>query len=172
MSGKIIFRTALLLTAACLGVAGLAGCDDGGGGAPAIDAPTGTAIDAPVAPPIDAPPGTGPDAGGGGNAAEEINCGMATCPRASQVCCFTGPPTIMTSCTAAASCTNLPGRCDGPEDCASGQVCCGGQMGSSCVAADQCTGFSARLCHTMADCPSGQICRASQFVAWPICANS
>jgi hypothetical protein len=157
-------RTGLLAVLALASGLTLAAC--GEDPVPAVtDAPSGVvdaaAIDAATA--IDAPMGS----------ATQINCGTATCDRASQVCCFTGFPTITTMCTATAQCTNLPGRCDGPEDCASGEVCCGTQTGASCMAQAQCTGqTAARLCHTAADCSSGQVCRMSQFVAWPICAQS
>jgi len=169
-------RFALIAVLGITTATGLLACGSSDGPA-AVDAPSG-AVDAPTtdsAGAVDAPATV--DAADGIDApmasSTQINCGTAACDRASQVCCFTGFPNITTTCTATAQCTNLPGRCDGPEDCASGEICCGTPQGSSCMAAAQCTGqTSARLCHTATDCASGQICRMSQFVAWPICAQS
>jgi hypothetical protein len=42
--------------------------------------------------------------------------------------------------------------CDGPEDCGTGQICCGEPRGSHlCTAEDACS--ARRVCHTSGDCP-------------------
>ena len=78
-------------------------------------------------------------------------------------------------------CTTTVARCDGPEDCADGQVCCGtlsnsGFLGGSAGAYDsfECTtqcdsvGSNSRqreACHEDEDtCPSGTICANSQIL--------
>ena len=59
-------------------------------------------------------------------------------------------------------------RCDGPEDCGAGQVCCfvdQASRGAQCAAT--CTG--ATLCHETTHCPVGQACTGMLFSEYPIC---
>ncbi len=154
-------------------LAGCGGGDDDGGEGTGADAAT-VAIDAAQAP-IDSGPGLdsdlpGPDAGGSLSLAETIHCGEDACERDEEICCFTGFPNITQACSADDACGNLTATCDGPEDCESGEVCCGNMEGASCVSAGACTGFAAaELCHTNADCPESNNCHDSKFVPWPIC---
>jgi hypothetical protein len=70
------------------------------------------------------------------------------------------------------NCTSMEALCDGPEDCESGQVCCGtlSQNGNGydrfvCAAQCQSTGQQRVACHegeTM--CPTGLICANSQLL--------
>jgi hypothetical protein len=114
--------------------------------------------------------GTHSDAGAADDQSLVVSCGEDTCPRESQVCCFTGYPGLTTTCTASDSCGELVAACDGPEDCSDGDICCGDQSGAACKKASECTGFTAaQLCHTSADCPETNNCHDSDFVAWPIC---
>ena len=115
-------------------------------GAPAAGATDGGAVDAETA---DAAAGDGGslqdwDAGLG------IPCGAATCTAGDQVCCHhdgdAGPPT----CVAAEDCAppSIRVYCDGPEDCASGELCCSGGNSRECVSMD----CSNPVCRTIEDC--------------------
>lgn len=81
-----------------------------------------------------------------------------TCASTS-VCCVLASPDEAGDghCTSLASCAGLAFRCDGPEDCGPGTVCCaelnsGG--GSSCVAEKDCHGLNTMvLCRSTQDCP-------------------
>jgi hypothetical protein len=137
--------------------AGAAVADAAGGGG------TGAATDAATAT-LDA------DVTGIGEPSTVVSCGASDCPRDTEVCCFTGFPTITQSCTAPSACDDLIAVCDGPEDCPSDQICCGDQTGATCKPASACVGFTAsQLCHSDPDCADGKVCRPSTFVAWPIC---
>ncbi len=71
---------------------------------------------------------------------EAIDCPGSMC---GSVCCEG-------DCINAASvCTGNVFRCDGPEDCGIGEVCCNDQNGSTCVTGT-CGGYEA--CHTTSDC--------------------
>jgi hypothetical protein len=92
--------------------------------------------------------------------ARGVTCGSTSCDTTrGNVCCETFPP----------MCTAMPcprgvqtTGCDGPEDCANGQVCCllvAPIFGSACVADCQSTGDQrGRICHTRDDCPPNQQC--------------
>ncbi len=93
----------------------------------------------------------------------QVTCGMATCNVPAQTCCTTLFPSGQ-SCVAAGMCsggTSAPGNCDGPEDCAGGQLCCAPSgfadltRGTTCEAS---CGSRFQMCQTSADCPSGQSC--------------
>jgi hypothetical protein len=85
-----------------------------------------------------------------------IACGAAKCVAGKQACCSSGAGT---------ACIPLNGvcvggsvfRCDGPEDCDGGRVCCvRNQNGytSACARAVECAqAGGAALCHTGVDCP-------------------
>lgn len=117
--------------------------------------------------------------------AEGVSCGVGLpvlCELGREQCCIRSLSTD--SCIdAGAACTcQEPGcevtsaRCDGPEDCPSGQVCCGEIVGGSsysnfaCATSCADTGFlTARrvACHMdEADdqCPAGTVCSNSQFL--------
>ncbi len=65
-------------------------------------------------------------------------------------------------------CAPYPARCDGPEDCPTGQVCCasaewareyGVYAATECSSQRNCLDRFARIaCHADADCPSGAPC--------------
>jgi hypothetical protein len=164
---------------------------DGGGGmdgAPGTDAPstgtdapaTGTdtpammGTDAPVAPGTDAPAMMGTDAPTmmGTDGGTGVACGTDTC-LAPDICCvtFAGGAAMMT-CSAAADCMGVAAGCDGPEDCGSGEVCCGmrgaggGGASTSCVPTADC-GFG-RLCHADTDCAGMDMC--CSFMGASICS--
>lgn len=67
-------------------------------------------------------------------------------------------------------CTTLEVRCDGPEDCDDGQVCCGTLMGFgyaefSCRAGCAFGGTQRIACHEVdPECPSGTVCSNSQIL--------
>lgn len=103
-----------------------------------------------------------------------IMCGTEVCT-GTQTCCITrGGGGMMLSEACAAPGTCMGGAtltCDGPEDCASGQSCCGaltgGAAGAMC-AAGTCMG-GAPLCHTTADCPMGSMC--CSFMGLSVCSR-
>ncbi|MEQ9078692.1 MAG: hypothetical protein RLP09_32800 [Sandaracinaceae bacterium] len=141
---------------------------DGGGGDPdggpgADDGGPITADDGGIDPDDGGPTALDGGPGGGGDAGPSgIACGAEVCDPATQQCCRTrGGGGIMEACIASdAMCDGVPATCDGPEDCASGEVCClsaGAGGGSAmCTASDACDGR--RACNVMADCPAGQMC--------------
>jgi hypothetical protein len=69
-------------------------------------------------------------------------------------------------------CTVMEARCDGPEDCTNGQVCCGtllqsgsGYQDFTCAAQCQSSGNQRIACHEDdAPCPSGMVCANSQLL--------
>ncbi len=90
-----------------------------------------------------------------------IDCGMMTCDAATEECCVMGVGSGMVT----TSCIPMGGTCmgggtaacDGPEDCASGDVCCGtgggGSFSVDCAPSAMCGGFTSfELCHTAGDC--------------------
>lgn len=131
------------------------GGDEDAGPAPSDDAGSGDVDGGPA--PADAGSSGGRDGGSDG-----IACGAMVCDPATQQCCRTrGGGGFMEACIARdAMCDGIPAGCDGPEDCAAGEVCClragGGGGSASCTAEGSCDGR--RACNVMADCPSGQMC--------------
>jgi hypothetical protein len=142
------------------GGAGAGGAGAGGragsGGAGGADEPSPTA---------DAEPGT--------------SCGVGLptlCELMTEKCCMRSLETdtcieasAMCSCTIQ-GCTVMEARCDGPEDCPSGQVCCGTLAGNTydeftCAATCQSNGQQRVACHESdPKCPSGLICANSQLL--------
>jgi hypothetical protein len=116
------------------------------------------------------------------NAQPGIVCGVGLpllCQPQSEKCC-TRSLSVDTCIADDAQCAcDLPDcdvveiRCDGPEDCAEGQVCCGTLViedsggahysGFSCAA--QCTAQQNLACHEHGQvCPSGLLCADSQLI--------
>ena len=94
-----------------------------------------------------------------------------TCPGASSSncapCCRRVNAAGSCDVTDAVSCTGPNGasflRCDGPEDCSGGEVCCGSPGDDHvCVDAADCNP-RARACHGRADCPLADACITSTF---------
>ncbi len=82
-------------------------------------------------------------------------------------CCRVNGPTLPWVCSTGGLCPgNQWGQsaCDGPEDCAHGQVCCPGSDNVSC----QVSCPFGPLCHTDQDCPTGQVCGQS-VAPWAQC---
>jgi hypothetical protein len=87
-----------------------------------------------------------------------VACGNATCVVGQQACCVTaGSSTCIPFsglCPAGAA-----RRCDGPEDCDNGRICCArpdpmGGYRSVCNRAMECAQLGgAAMCRTAADCP-------------------
>jgi hypothetical protein len=110
-----------------------------------------------------------------------ISCGVglpALCEIGKQKCCVRSLETdtcieasAMCDCELQ-NCTTMETHCDGPEDCESGQVCCGtlGQNSSGyddfvCAAQCQATGQQRVACHEgETTCPNGLICANSQLL--------
>jgi hypothetical protein len=69
-------------------------------------------------------------------------------------------------------CTVMEAYCDGPEDCAAGEVCCGtlasdssGYESFACATQCQSTGNQRAACHVdESECPSSYICANSQLL--------
>jgi len=100
-----------------------------------------------------------------------IMCGTAVCG-AGETCCVTrgtGGMMISEACTAPGACMGAALACDGPEDCMTGQACCGsvvgGSAGAMCTAAAMCA--RGRLCHVTADCGAGDTC--CSFMGLNVC---
>jgi len=121
--------------------------------------PTTTAPDAWSAPPED----TGPPG---------VTCGTDVC-MAPAICCVSfggGGGSATRACTAPADCMGLAASCDGPEDCAAGEACCGmrstGGASTGCVPDAMCR--FGRLCHADSDCSGRDTCCA--FMGSSVCS--
>jgi hypothetical protein len=150
------------------GSAGRGGAGGGGvaaGSGPAIDAGAGSESREPGS------PGPLP-------AARGIACGIglpALCDVASEKCCKRSLSVdtcipVATACECEEDdCEILEARCDGPEDCAQGELCCAGgtsrtaYTGFSCAAS--CSSTSRQACHADGDCPAQLTCAISQILA-------
>jgi hypothetical protein len=124
----------------------------------------------------DAPAMSVDDAGSSGGCMDEgegpgdtcpgqVACGPKTC----SVCCMKGFAEAV-ACDEAGVCPAdfQANRCDGPEDCDGGEVCCASARNpTACVAASECPG---PLCHEDSDCTAGQTCqRGNTFDWWGFC---
>jgi len=49
-------------------------------------------------------------------------------------------------------------RCDGPEDCSTGMLCCDTVGGPHCVAPADCPAMAPVMCHSDGDCANGAVC--------------
>jgi hypothetical protein len=101
-----------------------------------------------------------------------VMCGTAVCG-AAEVCCVTrgaGGMMISQACTAPTACMGAALGCDGPEDCMTGQACCGsfigGSAGAMCVASAMCT--RGRFCHVTSDCTGADMC--CSFMGVNVCS--
>lgn len=113
--------------------------------------------------PIDASDATDTQQEEGSTQYEGVQCGNAVVCLAPQICCwhFGTPPTGMCAteeaCMMCSSCFTTQ-KCDGPEDCEGGDICC--HIGASVVETIEC-GLSPechRVCHTEDDCNDGELC--------------
>lgn len=90
--------------------------------------------------------------------------GFVACPgaqdcrcEAPEVCCVPSKPSPkdIGSCGPVSGCAQLAFACDGPEDCATDQVCCVRGMGSTCTTEFDCFGSESYvLCHEDGECKS------------------
>jgi hypothetical protein len=87
-----------------------------------------------------------------------VVCGTTVCLGAAGCCTADGGRTgTCVAQPADCAATSVLFACDGPEDCAAGEACCGGIGNSvSCTATAFCLG--ARLCHLPAACPAATSC--------------
>jgi len=138
------------------------------GSMPADDAGPFVRPDSGFTRPDTGPPMPGNDAG----TTTGVMCGTETCT-ASQECCVTrGSAGMMISqtCTDPGMCTGAALACDGPEDCAAGEACCGTFIGttagSMCVADSMCT--RGRFCHATTDCTGADMC--CSFMGVSVCS--
>jgi hypothetical protein len=88
-----------------------------------------------------------------------IRCGSSQCSGGA-VCCIPFSNQGQETCTTGTCGANQFTRaCDGPEDCATGSVCCGGDLVSpfeaTCTQGATCD-TNPQICHTGADCPSSK----------------
>jgi hypothetical protein len=116
-----------------------------------------------------------------GGAEPGVSCGVglpALCELTTEKCCVRSLQTD--SCIAADAscdcavdgCMTMEAHCDGPEDCASGEVCCGtlAQSGDGyedfvCAATCAATGNQRQACHDgETECPQGLECANSQLL--------
>lgn len=128
-----------------------------------------------------APAGSGGAAGGGEDgrpdplpAARGVTCGIGLpvqCDPESEKCCKRNlttdicvPKSERCECELA-DCTVITVSCDGPEDCAQGQVCCAAGSGrtlSEFACAASCSSGTRQACHAKSDCASQYTCAISQ----------
>ncbi len=145
--------------------------DAGPGGADAAPprADTGSPTETDSGPSgLDAAPSGAIDAGPPG-----VTCGTETCVDP-QICCVAvAGGTTSRACALPADCMGVAAACDGPEDCGSGEVCCGmrsaggGGSGSTACVDEAMCGFG-RLCHVTADCAGGDMC--CSFMGGSVCS--
>jgi hypothetical protein len=103
-----------------------------------------------------------------------IACGSDVCSLNNSFCCQEWNGSSYTpACQAkSSSCGGTEITCNGPEDCGSGQVCCG-QIGAtgafdqfSCVPSGNCqyTNNQRVICGTApSSCPSGFVCKTTSY---------
>jgi hypothetical protein len=130
-----------------------------------------------VMPPIDGGPFVRPDSGMPMTGADSgttagVMCGTDVCD-ATEECCITrgaGGMMISQSCTAAGACMGAALACDGPEDCMTGEACCGsfigGAAGAMCVDSAMCA--RGRFCHDTSDCTGMDTC--CSFMGINVCS--
>jgi hypothetical protein len=117
----------------------------------------------------------GSDAGDAGHDAaldagpSAVACGASSCSVPAQECCLTSPAPACLALTD--TCAGQVQRCDGPEDCTGGEVCCAQVPGSFILCrpygtqASDCTGILSGssgeivLCHHSSDCPDRGVCQ-------------
>ena len=159
----------------------------GGGGASAGSGGSAGSSQMPPVSGMSGPDSGMPDAGGSEptpalGAVRGVSCGVGLptlCEIGKQKCCVRSLKTdtcieesATCDCGGLMGCTVMQTHCDGPEDCESGQVCCGtlAQNGAGyddfeCAAQCQATGQQRVACHegeTM--CPNGLTCANSQLL--------
>ena len=88
--------------------------------------------------------GSGSGSGSGSGTGASVTCPGMMC---GAICCDGTCSNAATS-----TCDGRVFHCDGPEDCASTEVCCNNKNGSVCTAGS-CGGHEA--CHGVTDCGSG-----------------
>jgi hypothetical protein len=113
-------------------------------------------------------PMTDPDSG----TTTGVMCGTEVCGAAEE-CCITrgtGGMMIAQACVATGTCMGAALSCDGPEDCMTGEACCGsfigGAAGAMCVADTMCA--RGRFCHADTDCTGMDTC--CSFMGVSICS--
>jgi hypothetical protein len=95
---------------------------------------------------------------------EGVYCGAMVCKAPTAECCA-GQTTVVCQ-SNAIPCAGRAFDCDGPEDCMSGERCCGSLNGSACGGnggGGGCSNGDVPLCHTLAECGAGYVgcCGAS-----------
>jgi len=109
---------------------------------------------------------------GGGASGESVACDSLTCALPGYFCCqnYNEPAECL---AVGATCVyGVPLSCDGPEDCDSGEVCCGdvfklGQNESftNVACAATCTGMDHRVvCGASGACPTNESCTTSDIL--------
>jgi len=98
-----------------------------------------------------------------GGVAHSVACpGADGCScTAPAVCCMQTIDALGGSCTDPRACAGVAIACDGPEDCASGSVCCLGAQGSTCVDTGTCAGTL--LCRSDSNCAGHGSCVPADF---------
>jgi hypothetical protein len=156
-----------------MGGAGMGGAGGMGGTKPPPDAaiPRDAAPDL-APPPVDMSPGPSVPTPG------IVECGALSCSVGSAHCCATQNNHVcrplFQSCEGAAD-----RRCDGPEDCRQGEVCCAsvdpgrpGVLQSACRDSGSCDRRE-RLCHVHGDCGNGRCCPVTTAgVSYGLCRNN
>jgi len=97
--------------------------------------------------------------GGGSGGGVGIPCGLVVCTAGAQYCCA-DPPQQVECKLSGQGCTGSRVRCDGPEDCGQGQLCCGTLNGAQTqyneVMCDNNCGSNERVfCHSTSQCATG-----------------
>ena len=105
------------------------------------------------------------------DAANGVTCSRDFCDPIER-CCIEQikPPQVSYFCVAdepAGICQGSEFDCDGPEDCADGEVCCGANA-STCTPVGQCSGST--ICHSISHCPPGSVrCAETPLMLLRIC---
>jgi hypothetical protein len=154
------------------GQAGSAGTTSGGSAGAASGGSAGVASGGSAGAASGGSAGAASGGTGGGQSGPSVACGSTACPVATSYCC--NHPNQPDECKANGSaCTfGVEMACDGPEDCASGQVCCAtlfiqgqNQSYTSTACAAACTGKTARVvCGASGTCPTGTTCGTSDLL--------
>ncbi|HRI70206.1 MAG TPA: hypothetical protein PK156_38510, partial [Polyangium sp.] len=107
--------------------------------------------------------------------AKSIPCGTEQCVGDGEACCLDPDVPENSACFTGGTCTSIRAQCDGPEDCANGEICCGYVDFSQVALAEikcssSCVDVNRVMCspnNSSSSCSSPMQCRDDGTIAQP-----